>query len=603
MKRKSNACTVRWVTFALTALFAAQAQAQVEVTVRQDLKPINVLNKGTYGSGFAYQNADIRVMFTNRSYSGNSVAAQKSYDMLKSLNLGTFRFPSGDPSFLYRWDKPCGSVAAPQPQCAEYLSPEDVTKYFTSGTVNSGQAPLGGQVMFQINTVQSWVENSGQIIWKTVYQKDEWFDEPTQQWMSRPNKDTNGRYKIDEEGLQQAAKVAANWVRSNRKLPKNQQTVYWEIGNEDWVRWTAQQYAQIFAVVAAEMLKENKGGVKGSDTHAELRLIAQTTTLSKDYRELPSSKASENNLAINQTAGAQFATIFAGELKSNGFGFSPKDAYGVALHPYLTGDRNPSIATRTLNMFKKIDSANSEVQQTLNALAAINKNFGTNWQTLVTEYNVLEGIEPDTNNNPIPAQNKAHALILTDWTAKMLAQGVEKVLPHNIEADPRMGLFLYRNGYTISEPRLMAPGAAFGRLSNALQGTLYLAENNAKNFVGNEANLKSLSSYAAVSSSGKSLNVLLVNRNLYQSQNVTLKFKGPKKFKDKGVLSSSIYGETNTLADDNFTSNVIWNKPVTSSYSQNCSNGWLSPRTCTLIPKTAISVPAGGMIHLEMPLE
>lgn len=223
-------------------------------------------------------------MFTDTWFNGSSAASQKSYDTLKSLNLGMVRFPSGDPSFWYRWDKPCGSVAAPQEQCAEYLSPDDVTRYFTAGATSTGRAPLGGQTMFQINTIHSWIEADGKTIWKTVCQKSEWQDPATGQWLSSPIKDVNGRYLIDEAGLQQAAAVAANWVRANRKLPTSQQAVYWEIGNEDWVRWTPEQYARIVAVVGAKMIEANGKSVLANGTNAPLRLIAQTTTLAKTIR-------------------------------------------------------------------------------------------------------------------------------------------------------------------------------------------------------------------------------------------------------------------------------------------------------------------------------
>lgn len=577
----------------------------MNVTVRQDQGSLNTLSKATYGSGLGYQNADIRVMFTDTWFNGSSAASQKSYDTLKSLNLGMVRFPSGDPSFWYRWDKPCGSVAAPQEQCAEYLSPDDVTRYFTAGATSTGRAPLGGQTMFQINTIHSWIEADGKTIWKTVCQKSEWQDPATGQWLSSPIKDVNGRYLIDEAGLQQAAAVAANWVRANRKLPTSQQAVYWEIGNEDWVRWTPEQYARIVAVVGAKMIEVNGKSVLANGTNTPLRLIAQTTTLAKDYTQLSSSSGDANNLAINQTAGVTFATRFAGQLQSNGL--APQKVYGVAVHPYLTGDRSPSIDTRTLTMFSKIDAANSEVQQSIDALTTINKQLSTSWKALVTEYNVLEGLETDTSGRTIPAQNKAHALILADWTARMLSQGIEKVLPHNIEADTRMGLFLYRNGYPISEPRLMAPSSAFARLSTFLQGSLYRVDNNAplvsySNMAGATTSVRGLSNYAAVSADGLTLNVLLVNRNLYQSQNVTLTFTGAKKFKTGGTLYSSSFGEANRLVDDNFTSNVTWTTPRSSGYTQTCTL-FSSPRTCTLKPSTPVTVPAGSIVHLQVPLQ
>lgn len=258
-------------------------------------------------------------------------------------------------------------------------------------------------------------------------------------------------------------------------------------------------------------------------------------------------------------------------------------------------------------MFSKIDAANSEVQQSIDALTTINKQLSTRWKALVTEYNVLEGLETDTSGRTIPAQNKAHALILADWTARMLSQGIEKVLPHNIEADTRMGLFLYRNGYPISEPRLMAPSSAFARLSTFLQGRLYRVDNNAplvsySNMAGATTSVRGLSNYAAVSADGLTLNVLLVNRNLYQSQNVTLTFTGAKKFKTGGTLYSSSFGEANRLVDDNFTSNVTWTTPRSSGYTQTCTL-FSSPRTCTLKPSTPVNVPAGSIVHLQVPLQ
>ena len=598
MKKISKSSALKWTFIAIASAATAHAGAQVTVTVRADLAPLNHTDKTTYGSGFDYFNADMRVMFTDVYGNGTSANAQKSYDMLKSVNLGMYRFPGGDPSFWYRWDKPCGSAVATQGQCAEYMSMADIQNNFVATTSTSKRAPLGAKAMYQINTVQGWLDDSaGKTTWKTSYQKTDWFDTASNTWKSQPNKDPNtGLYAIDDVGLAQIAQVAYNWVKANRALPTAQQAKYWEIGNEDWVRWTPEQYAKIFSVVTKKMIEANGNSIAANGTNAPLYLVAQTTTLARNYAAQP---GPSSNLAINQTAGTSFVYKFVNELQR--LGFDLKQAYGVAVHPYINGNLSPSIDARTSTMFAKIDSRYGEVPTTMVLLSNVNGMMGTNWKALVTEYNVQE-LQNDTNGNVIPVENKSHAVILADWSASMLARGVDKVLPHSLGSDPRTALFMYRNINTngtdnLNAPVMMTTGAAFARVASALQGNLYPVENTAPTVGG----IAGLSNYAAVSDDGKTLNILLVNRNLTQPQTVSLKLAGNKTLKLGGYLSRSAFGETNVLSDNNFTGNVNWGTPTSTQYGQTCTIVSGQPRTCAV--SGTITVPAGSMVHLQAPLQ
>lgn len=572
-------------------VMSTQAQAVVTVNIRADLNAVNQLSKATYGSGFDYLNADMRVMFTDVLGNGSSTDASPSYAMLKNQNLGMYRFPGGDMSFWYRWDKPCGSVAAPSPQCNEYLSPLDVEKLFIASTGTSKRAPLGASAMFQINTVQSWVTNTDQSTsWKTVYQKTDTYNGTT--WVSTPDKQ-NGLYIVDTTangGLEQTATVAANWVSANRADNSGTtQVEYWEIGNEDWVRWTPEQYATVFNRVATKMIAANGGTVAANGSRKALKLIVQTSPLVHDY-----TSTNPSNLGINQTAGINFLSRFATELQNQGFDLN--NIYGVAVHPYLDGDKQTSLNSRVSTMFAKIDDTNNQVQTTINNIA----NIGRNWKVLITEYNVLEDV--DTNGATIPAENKAHALILADWSANMLAHGVEKLMPHSLASSPRMALFMYRNnGYTLTSPRVMTTGAAFSYMAQSLQGAMYPVDNDSATVNG----AKVISSYAALSSD-KNFNVFLVNRDLVNAQSVKLQLTSPTiNFKTPGTFAVSTFGDSSTgLSTDNFTGNVAWTTPTSTNYVRYCTS---SPRICTISyalgGSISITVPAGGMVHVKVPQE
>lgn len=597
-------------SLAMACLLAAPVMAQVTVHVRADLPAVNQLSKSSYGSGVIYKNADLRVMFENQYWDGTAVNSLASYNMLKSMNVGMYRFPGGDPSFLYRWDDPCGSVktANEDPnQCVEYLRMADIQKYLVAPTLPQGasyRAPLGAQAMYQVNTIHAWNKNTAnQTVWHTVYQRDDWLENG--QWKSKPVVE-NGKYKIHPDGLANVAAAAAAWVKKNREdYPAAQQAQYWEIGNEDWVRWTPEQYAEIFIAFADAMIAENGGTTSANGTNAPLKLIAQTTTIVKDYTQLPSSQESPNNLAINQTAGDNWLYLFINELERRNF--SPAKIYGVAPHPYLDGNRSPDVNVRALTMFRKADGG--EMLDNYYVVANVNGYFnigGVNaaWKTLATEYNVVEFLEKDLTGNDIPSQNKAHAMVLADWTASMLARGVEKVMPHSLESDPRMGMFLYRNGGTLAAPKITAPGAAFSRVASALQGAMYTTENNAAdvNFTGvnGSTSVKGLSSYSAIS--GNTLNVLLINRNLTQAQTVDLKLTGSKQFVPGGTLKRSAFGENRSLLDSNSTAAgeiVIWGANTFASYYASCFDAANQPKTC--VPTT--TVPAGGMVHVQVPLQ
>lgn len=574
-----------------SVLAASQAGAVITVNIRADQPAVNQLSKTTYGSGFDYLNADMRVMFTDVFGNGTSTDASPSYTMLKNQNLGMYRFPGGDMSFWYRWDKPCGSVAAPSPQCNEYLSPLDVEKMFIATSGATKRAPLGTPAIFQINTVQSWVTTPDQSTsWKTVYEKTDTYNGTT--WVSTPNKQ-NGLYIVDTAtggGLDQTATVAGNWVTANRSDNSGTtQVEYWEIGNEDWVRWTPEQYATVFKNVVDKMIAANGGTALANGTRKALKLIAQTSPLVQDY-----TSTDPSHLGINQTAGTNFLSRFATALQNQGFDLG--NIYGVAVHPYLDGNKQTALNARVSTMFAKIDDTGNQVQTTLNNIASL----GRNWKVLITEYNVLEDV--DTNGNTIPAQNKAHAVILADWSANMLAHGVEKLLPHSLASSPRTALFMYRNnGYTLTSPRVMTTGAAFSYLAQSLQGAMYPVDNDSATVNG----AKVLSSYAALSGD-KNFNVFLVNRDLVNPQLVKLQLTSPTiNFKTPGNFAVSTFGDSSTnLATDNYTGNVVWTTPTSTGYVRYCTS---SPRTCTISYALGgainISVPAGGMVHVKVPQE
>lgn len=559
--------------------WGASHAGTTNVSIRFDqaaLRP-SPLSKENFGSGFQFENADIRLMFKD-----SSVA--KSYNMLKAMNFGVIRFPHGTRALFYYWNDVPDSYSNLGVPSSSWLLPLDVYENFAARDTSytAVQYALPGDLLFQVNTYQSIKITNGVKNWLTV---------PVMQ-NGVPANDASGQKIIDQNGLTQAAEMAAQWVAANHQLPYNQQAEFWEIGNEDWVYWTPSQYALIFKTFAEKMIQANCKSVAGNgSTCKPLKLLAQALAINSDFR--PG--------GVNQPRGEYWVSDFADAL--HGLGFSLGNVYALSQHMYINGDQLTNVRDRTISMFSKT-AFFDEVATTRSWAVAIKNKYALPqaWQVWMTEFNTSE--DKDSLGNPIPAETKAKGVILGDWAAHMLEYQVDRVMPHSLEADPQWAMFNYRNnGGSPQTPIMMPYGAVIGRLAGNFTGSMYKADSDSAAPAPGYYQL--LRAYSAYDSVNKKLNVLLVNKDLDNPTTVTLSTIGSRSFIPGGAFSySALTGAdlntTNINASNPDLPPVRWDTPIGGSVAQTCTGSGVS-KTCKL--GTAITVPPASMVHVTLPAQ
>lgn len=545
---------------AAASMAAGTATAQIDINVRLDQAPIRSIDRQAFGSQFVFSNADIRVMFTNVGGNGVAVDTCQAYQYLRDQSSkGMVRFPGGTPALHYYWNAVGYSWTPPQFNLnpIEFWTPDELTTLIQKpptsvlyDCVNQLPRPsMGAQALIQTNTYASWLNNAFK---KILVQ-------------------TNGVNSIDNAALDQAAEVAGLWVKHNREnangsfKPLTEQTEYWEIGNEDWVYWTPQQYAQIVKKFVDRMEHYNGGSIAASSGRKALKFLVQGTV--------------ENGWA-NPTGGITFIQDLATAL---GPTYANK-IHGVSLHSYYDGGGASTLEQRTYQNFSDVDGLPHITYARINLL-----NAGVPWRLLVTEYNLSEATADQT---------KAHGMVFADWTMSMLTKGVDTVIPLSMDTNTGWAMFQYRNdGGTLTNPILMPPGAAYAALAQYFKGALYKVDNNSPYITSGP---RAVSSYASYS--GNTMTVLLINRDLTNARTVNVKITGSKSF---GAATSFSIGDfTGSYAQSNKNQSAS-NPPVRWSYSsgsvaQTCVTS-PAPRICTLTP--SITIPAGSMRLLHLPVQ
>ncbi|HVJ45517.1 MAG TPA: hypothetical protein VM511_03960, partial [Luteolibacter sp.] len=473
--------------------------------IRNDIGP------QTFGAGVEFPSVQFRwLMDTGPHADGPSTPARNA---IKDLNLGLMRFPSGDSAQLYFWDDPQHSIpnSNPKDPRAKWLTQDEMLK-FTSGTEHFADG-LGMDRLFQVNTCQ--------------------FIDYDQQWKIRQlNRNFFKKQlpaEIDPEILNRLSTRAAKWVEENGKRPGHEKVTWWEIGNEDWIYWTGSQYAEIFNAFHQKM----------SAARPDIKLLAQG--LSNDFK----TGSNGTNTMENWIEGMKKSLA------------DPKSVYAYSDHQYLSGGEFPDDpqdvrrGKQTRNMLSKTAFG----KRTADLKAKLEGSPETApWKIWVTEFNTYERVGGKLDN----PQDMAQALVIADWTGKMLEQNVERIVYHSLDHHPDFALVQYVNeGGSIKEPRVTPPGHAFSIFSSDFGRKMVACEidRNPELTAPDGAKYPQVGAYAAIrQESGRDeLRVVVINRNTDQETDFELKAEavpGARRFPNKGMffwreLSSKNLSDTN----------------------------------------------------------
>jgi alpha-L-arabinofuranosidase len=150
-----------------------------------------------------------------------------------------------------------------------------------------------------------------------------------------------------------------------------------------------------------------------------------------------------------------------------------------------------------------------------------------NWKIWMTEFNAYQptGMK-DAHNQDIAAilQDMGHALVIADWTGKMLEQNIERMFMHSLDNTSEFALVQYDNGTDIEHPRVTVPGHAFSiyaqefgktMLRNTIDGNVVLTAPSGKTY-------PQLAVYSSVSADNMSLRVIVINRHMTDSAKVNI---------------------------------------------------------------------------------
>ncbi|XVJ71067.1 MAG: hypothetical protein HEQ39_16685 [Rhizobacter sp.] len=436
-----------------------------------------------------------------------------TYKAIKGMNLGTMRFPMGTSGLHYFWDRPEESyISHPGVSRSLVITPDEMYKFTASEKLNMER-------LFEVNTAQYLAPNF------QLHHVIQTGSSPA---------------RINPASLTLAAQSAAAWVADTRTKP-GASVGYWEIGNEDWVYWTPAEYATIFNAFAAEM--------KAKDPGAKLLSQSLTTT-----HKVPG-KPDNNHLWLQGLIDG---------------GINRQHVYALSEHEYLsggtftTGTVNDQRNWQTQNMFAQVANAWNVpyLKRTL-------QEHGLDWKIWMTEFNVFQ---TNADSSPAELQDLGHALIVADWTGKMLEQGVDRIFMHSLDHNPYFALVNYVNsGGTIAAPRVTVPGYAFSKyaqsfgkkmVSNTILGNATLSSPS-------NGEYPQIAAYTSVMESDPtyagypSTRIMVINRSTTDSAQITIKtlnrpIAGREKTYSVQTLTSTNIPDSNKQAADV----VTWSNPV-----------------------------------------
>jgi len=459
----------------------APADGSIRIDVATDAAGVirNDIGRATFGSGIAFDTPQVRWTLDNLADAGQVPVTSATRDAMRSLQLGSLRFPNGDSAFLYVSEDPENSYPAQTSptQWNRYLSADEIVRYTAPDQLNMER-------LFQVNT-EFWLDRS---TWRMRYLNSNVFA-------------GNGTGPaLSTADADMAATKAADWMDRDAG-----QTRYWEVGNEDWARWNGAQYAEIYSAFQKKM----------KAVRPDARLLAQGLA--------------ENYKANTPAAWLQALT---NRLQADG---ALDSVYAYSVHQYLRAEDpyagDPLLARRskqTQDMLASVAEGRQvqDVQRLLGTGSADSPTGG--WKLWMTEFNIQQpNGRLDANGQPQweDGQDMGHALVIADWTGKMLEQNVERLFMHTLDHHPRFALVQYANlGTDIDHPVVTAPGHAFSVYAQAFGKTMLrnrIAGNPVLTAPGGKT-YPQVSAYTSLAADGASLRVVLVNRDLQASARVSV---------------------------------------------------------------------------------
>ncbi len=525
------------------------------IKVEIDTTPTGIIRsdigRQTFGGGIVFQTAQLRWTMDGINITEGGLGAptsSKTADAIKKLNLGTFRFPDGDASFLYVSEDPQASFNGGKPSPNEndlinrYLSPGEIIKYTAPDKLNMER-------IFTVNTA-FWLNKGSDGPWGLRYIDD------------RKNYDgTNGTVQIKgkcpiistvlcSDYLDITATKAADWVARD-----NAQTQLWEIGNEDWSRLNGEQYAEVFYTFQDKM----------KTVRPDIKLLA--TGLAENYDD-------NGNTPENWFNPLKQKLLDTNKIDS---------VYAYSVHQYIhvdpelyVGDAAMRRSNQTQDMLAEV--AEGKKVNDVKALLGVNSptSITRNWKIWMTEFNVWQPeLKKNPNDKKMPEvlQDMGHALVIADWTGKMLEQNVERMSMLSLDHGPAFALVQYINRpdsddilFNIENPLVNVPGYAYSMYAQNFGKTMV------KNSINNNPQLTApngkaypqLGVYSSISEDNKSLRVMIINRNLKDAVNFDLNTKDIANGRklDNGTYSHQQLSSSN-ITDNNLKGEKVkWSEPV-----------------------------------------
>lgn len=411
---KLSHCIIPCTTFAF--LMGAVRATTIEAVIRPTEVIRDDIGRHTFGAGVDFPVPQFAwLMDTGPHADGPRTPAQQE---IKNFNLGMMRFPSGDGAQLYFWDDPQHSIPNSNPKDlrGKWLTQAQMLK-FTLPSSRFGDG-LAMDRLFQVNSCQ-YLDYDDH--WK-VKQVNAHFHQHDE------------RPEIDPVRLERVAARAAAWVEENNGRSADERVDYWEVGNEDWIHWTGAQYGKIFDSIRRKMVERRSG----------IKMLAQG--LSADFK----TRANGTNTMENWIEGLK-STI------TN----PATDVYAYSDHQYVNADeyRSDLPAERRVKQLQDMCATVAAGQRT----ADLKKKLASSpltapWKIWITEFNTYQRVDGKLAN----PQDMAQALVIADWTGKMLEQNVERMFFHSLDHHPYFTLIQYVNeGGSIEAPRVTPPGYAY----------------------------------------------------------------------------------------------------------------------------------------------
>jgi len=445
------------------------------------------ITRTTFGAGIAHDNPQFRTVMQSPT------AAQTA---IRNLDLGTLRFSSGTPALRYFWDTPTRSHMDGGVDPALALKVSEMYTFTNS---------LNMERLFQVNTYQYWL---GGNTWVDIFKPEVYPD------------------TINPDVQHVLSDRAAAWVANNKSQIAANQVTYWEVGNEDWAYWNADEYAQIFNEFAAKMKAAN----------SNIRLLAQSFTGNRplDGKDANTDAWFTEMISAGINTGAVYALSEHEYIRG---GVYPADSQGA-------GSPNDWRIWQTEDMFAQIQSS-----ARLAELMRKVKLYQPGWKVWMTEFNVFQPNPDVADHPPIDYQDVGHALVIADWTGKMLSMNVERLFMHTLDHHPAFNLVQYANyGANENSPRVSAPGYVFGKYAHEFGPKMVLNEITGNQTWGSHknGNYDALAVYSSVRESDSvyggypSLRIMAINRHWGDPINLTIKTK------DRPIAGStkSFYVET-----------------------------------------------------------